>query len=55
MPSRKNPTIENIKIYKTFKNRNLAKQRQSQRNYNKERFQLNKTDFKNHGNLLNTL
>ena len=46
MLSRKNPTIENIKIYKTFKNRNLAKQRQAQRNYYKEQFQFNKTDFK---------
>ena len=46
MLSRKNPTIDNIKIYKTFKNRNLAKQRQAQRNYYKEQFQLNKTDLK---------
>ena len=38
--SRKNPTIDNIKIYKTFKNRNLDKQRQAQRNYYKEQFQL---------------
>ena len=46
MLSRKNSTIDNIKIYKTFKNRNLAKQRQAQRNYYKEQFQLNKTDLK---------
>ena len=46
MLSRKNPTIDNIKIYKTFKNINLAKQRQAQRNYCNEQFQLNKTDLK---------
>ena len=32
MKSRKHPTIENIKKYKTFKNTNLVKKRQAQRN-----------------------
>ena len=40
MKSRKHPTIENIKKYKTFKNTNLAKQRQAQRNYYKEQLQV---------------
>ena len=46
MKSRKHPTIENIKQYKTFKNTNLAKQRQAQRNYYKEQFQMNESDLR---------
>ena len=46
MKSRKHPTIENIKKYKTFKNTNLAKQRQAQRNYYKEQFQMNESDLR---------
>ena len=42
-------------MYKTFNNINISKQRQAQRNYYKEQFQLNKIDLKNLGNLLYTL
>ena len=46
MKSIKHPTIENIKKSKTFKNTNVANQRQAQRNYYKEQFQMNESNLR---------
>ena len=44
--SKKKPTTENIKKYKTFKNKNLSNQRQAERKYYHEQFELNTNDLK---------
>ena len=43
---RKNPTSDNIKKYKQYKNQNLSKQRKAERDYYREQLELHQHDLK---------
>ena len=53
--SKKNPTTENIKAYKTYKNKNLSNQRQAEKIYYREQFELNVNDLKKSWQVIKTI
>ena len=46
MIKRKNPTSDNIRNYKQYKNKNLSKQRKAERDYYREQFEIHQHDLK---------
>ena len=53
--SKKTPTQENIKAYKKFKNMNLPNQRNAERSYYREQFDLHHSDLKKSWNIIRNI
>ena len=53
--SRQIPTQENKDNYKKYKNVNLSNQRKAERNYNREQFDLHKTDHTKSWNIIKNI
>ena len=53
--SKKEPTSANIENYKKFKNLNLTNQRQAERKYYREQFELHQSDLKNSWNIIKNI
>ena len=53
--SKQIPTQSNKDNYKKYKNMNLSNQRNAERNYYKEQFDLHKTDLKRSWNIIKSI